>query len=74
MLLCTVTFWEMLPPEGRIIGIFIGALPGSRVYGITFSYLEGRKSTDALNAFLSLIIVWRWGDLPSSRGQYPRSP
>ena len=58
MLLLTVGFWKWLPIEGRIAAIFLGSIPGSWVYAIVFSYLEGRQTTDILNAVLNLSIIY----------------
>ena len=45
MLICTVAFFAVLPPWGQILGVFLGALPGSWVYGIVFSYMEGMSTS-----------------------------
>lgn len=39
-------------------GIFLGALPGSWVYGTMAQYLEGRRSTEASMAVVNLGIVF----------------
>eukprot|EP00039_Didymoeca_costata_P031589 m.35565 g.35565 ORF g.35565 m.35565 type:complete len:481 (+) comp8893_c0_seq2:361-1803(+) len=57
MMLFTVAFWKFLPVPARILGIFLGGLPGSWVYAIVFSFFEGRMSTELLNAVLNLVII-----------------
>ena len=55
---CFGFVFQVLPPAWQIVGVFLGALPGSWVYGIVFSYMEGRKSTEVLNSIIYLAIIF----------------
>lgn len=54
-----------LPIPYNIIGMFINGLPLGIIWGIVFSYLEGRKLTELLGAGLSASFILSSGALKS---------
>ena len=45
--------FAVMPPAGKVVAIFLNGLPLGAVWGIVFSYLEGRRSSEILGAGLS---------------------
>lgn len=45
--------FAILPPGGKIIAIFLNGLPLGAVWGLVFSVLEGRRTSELLGAGLS---------------------
>ncbi len=48
-----LVLFAVLPPAGKVIALFFNGLPLGMVWGLTFSFLEGRKSSEILGAGLS---------------------
>ena len=49
-------FW-LIPPPYSIIFLFLNGLPLGMVWGLVFSFLEGRKNTELLGAGLSVSFI-----------------
>ena len=58
-----------LPPAGKVIAFFFNGLPLGCIWGLTFSFLEGRQNSEVLGAGLSasyivasgaVVSVGRW--------------
>ncbi|MEY3421230.1 MAG: hypothetical protein RIR48_1519 [Bacteroidota bacterium] len=56
-LLCFAT----VPFEYKFIFMFVNGLPLGMIWGLVFSYLEGRSMTDFLAAFLSVTFIFSSG-------------
>lgn len=50
-----------LPDHLKFIALFFNGLPLGMIFGIVFSYLEGRKSTELLGAALSATFIFSTG-------------
>ena len=61
MLVATVGFFAVLPAAGKVFGMFLGAFAGSWIYGVFFSYLEGRRSTELLSSSVNAAIIFGGG-------------
>eukprot|EP00045_Choanoeca_perplexa_P005507 m.46603 g.46603 ORF g.46603 m.46603 type:complete len:443 (-) comp13159_c0_seq1:8-1336(-) len=57
MLVLSLGFYAILPHFAQPIGVFLGALPASWVFGIMFTYLEGRRSTEITSGMLNFFII-----------------
>lgn len=57
-----LVFFAILPPQGKVIAIFFNGLPLGAVWGLVFSFLEGRRISEILGAGLSCsyIIASGW--------------
>lgn len=57
-----LVFFAILPNEGKVIAIFFNGVPLGAVWGLVFSFLEGRKVSEILGAGLSCsyIIASGW--------------
>ncbi len=53
--------FALIPPPWNIIFLFLNGLPLGMVWGLVFSYLEGRKMTEALGAGLSVSFIFSSG-------------
>jgi hypothetical protein len=49
--------FAFIPAPYNIICLFFNGLPLGMIWGLVFSYLEGRKTTEILGAFLSLSFI-----------------
>lgn len=49
--------FAFVPAPYNIIFLFFNGLPLGMIWGLVFSYLEGRKTTEILGAFLSLSFI-----------------
>lgn len=54
-------FFALVPAPYNIIFLFTNGLPLGMVWGMIFSYLEGRKCTEALGAGLSVSFIFASG-------------
>ena len=57
--------FAVLPPGGKVIALFINGLPLGTVWGIVFSFLEGRRTSEILGAGLSCAYVVASGAVKS---------
>lgn len=55
----------VLPPVGKIVAIFVNGLPLGMIWGLVFSFLEGRRASDALGAGLSASYILASGAVKS---------
>lgn len=54
--LALLFFW-LVPPPYNIVFLFLNGLPLGMVWGLVFSFLEGRKNTELLGAGLSVSFI-----------------
>jgi len=54
-------FFAIVPPPYNIIFLLINGFPLGVIYGLVFSYLEGRKTTEFLGAALSSSFIFASG-------------
>src|SRR5215470_12632074 len=52
-----LVLFAVLPPEGKVAAIFLNGLPLGTVWGVVFSFLEGRQTSEILGAGLSCAYV-----------------
>jgi hypothetical protein len=57
--------FAVLPPEGKVVALFLNGLPLGTVWGIVFSFLEGRQTSEILGAGLSCAYVVASGAVKS---------
>lgn len=57
-------FW-LIPPPFSILFLFLNGLPLGMVWGLVFSFLEGRKNTELLGAGLSVSFIVSSGAVKS---------
>lgn len=60
-----VLFWWIIPPY-NIVFLFLNGLPLGMVWGIVFSFLEGRKNTELLGAGLCVTFIISSGIVKSA--------
>lgn len=53
--------FAVVPPRLKPIALFLNGLPLGMVFGIVFSYLEGRRNTELLAAALSATFIFSTG-------------
>lgn len=53
--------FAVLPPALKPVALFLNGLPLGMVFGIVFSYLEGRRNTELLAAALSATFIFSTG-------------
>lgn len=58
-------FFALLPPTGSWIMLFVAGLPLGMIWGLVFSFLEGRRLTELLALGLSINMVMTSGILKS---------
>lgn len=58
--------FAVLPPGGKVLAIFLNGLPLGAVWGIVFSFLEGRQSSELLGAGLSCSYIVASGFVKSA--------
>lgn len=54
-----------LPPEGKVVAMFLNGLPLGAVWGLVFAFLEGRRTSELLGAGLSMSYVVASGAVKS---------
>lgn len=59
--LAMLLVFAVLPPQLKIIALFLNGLPLGMVFGVVLSYLEGRKNTELLAAALSATFIFSTG-------------
>jgi len=52
-----LVLFAILPPSGQVVAIFFNGLPLGTVWGVVFSFLEGRQTSEILGAGLSCAYV-----------------
>jgi len=57
--------FALLPPGGKVVAIFFNGLPLGAVWGLVFSFLEGRRSSEILGAGLSCSYIVASGAVKS---------
>jgi hypothetical protein len=62
-------FFALTPPPYNIIFLLINGFPLGMVWGLVFSYLEGRKATEAMGAVLATSFIFSSG-VVKSVGKY----
>ncbi|MHC5354754.1 DUF5690 family protein [Myroides sp. LJL115] len=53
--------FAIVPQEYKVIAIFFNGLPLGMIFGIVFSYIEGRRNTELLAAALSATFIFSTG-------------
>jgi len=81
-----LALFAVLPPQWAWIALFLNGLPLGLVWGLTFGFLEGRRSSEALGAGLSAsyivasgavksvgkwVLTWQIGGQPVSEAWMP---
>src|SRR5205085_7275168 len=57
--------FAVLPPCGKVFALFLNGLPLGTVWGVVFSFLEGRRTSEILGAGLSCAYVVASGAVKS---------
>jgi hypothetical protein len=57
--------FALLPPGGKVVALFLNGIPLGTVWGIVFSFLEGRRTSEILGAALSCAYVVASGAVKS---------
>ncbi|NDA62569.1 MAG: hypothetical protein EBX50_11055 [Chitinophagia bacterium] len=57
----SLLLFAIVPFKYKFICMFLNGLPLGMIWGLVFSYLEGRKMTDFLGAFLSITFIFSSG-------------
>ncbi|ACY15294.1 DUF5690 family protein [Haliangium ochraceum] len=57
--------FAVLPPAGKLFAIFLNGLPLGMVWGVVFSFIEGRRSSDLLGAGLNCSYILASGMVKS---------
>ncbi len=58
-------FFAVIPPPYNIICLFINGFPLGIIWGVIFSYVEGRKATDFIGASLAVSFIFSSGFVKS---------
>jgi MFS family permease len=62
-------FFALVPPPYNIVFIFLNGFPLGLIWGIVFSYVEGRRTTDMIGAALAVSFIFSSG-IVKSIGQF----
>ncbi len=57
----SLLLFAIIPPPFNIICLFINGLPLGLIYGLVFGFLEGRKTTEIMGAFLATSFIFASG-------------
>lgn len=60
-----LVLFALAPPDGKVIALFLDGLPLGTVWGVVFSFLEGRRTSEILGAGLSCAYVVASGAVKS---------
>lgn len=60
-----LVLFAVLPPQGKVVALFLNGLPLGTVWGVVFSFLEGRRTSEILGAGLSCAYVVASGAVKS---------
>lgn len=60
-----LVLFAILPPQGKVVALFFNGLPLGTVWGVVFSFLEGRRTSEILGAGLSCAYVVASGAVKS---------
>ncbi len=60
-----LVLFAVLPSEGKVVALFLNGLPLGTVWGVVFSFLEGRRTSEILGAGLSCAYVVASGAVKS---------
>jgi hypothetical protein len=63
----------VLPPELALVGMFFNGLPLGMIWGLVFSFLEGRRVTEFLGLGLSVSFIFASGWVKSVGGMVMKS-
>jgi hypothetical protein len=63
----------VLPPELALVGMFLNGLPLGMIWGLVFSFLEGRRVTEFLGLGLSVSFIFASGWVKSVGGMVMKS-
>lgn len=58
-------FFALVPPPYNILFLFINGFPLGMLWGVVFSYVEGRRSTDFIGATLAVSFIFASGFVKS---------
>ncbi len=61
-------FFALVPPPYNIAFLFINGFPLGMLWGVVFSYVEGRRSTDFIGATLAVSFIFASGFVKSVGG------
>jgi MFS family permease len=53
--------FAIAPPKLKVLALFLNGLPLGMIFGLVFSYIEGRKNTELLAAALSATFIFSTG-------------
>ncbi len=57
----SLLLFAVVPPPYNIICLFVNGLPLGMVFGLVFGFLEGRKTTEIMGAFLATSFIFASG-------------
>ena len=61
-------FFALVPPPYNAVFLFINGFPLGMLWGVVFSYIEGRRSTDFIGAALAVSFIFSSGFVKSVGG------
>jgi len=61
-------FFAIIPPPYNAVFLFINGFPLGMLWGVVFSYIEGRRSTDFIGAALAVSFIFASGFVKSVGG------